>query len=155
VVYDGVDTPPFTSSRKGKITALDSADPGKCRRLLEQLTLDIDFSFDLPQAFQSARMFLYPTESEGLGSAALLAMAYGVPVIASKTGGLKEIVQDHRTGLLVSNTARQFQTAINEYEADPKLTERIVRNARAMVEQGFTTKHMIDRTMECYREALG
>jgi glycosyltransferase involved in cell wall biosynthesis len=68
---------------------------------------------------------------------------------------LREIVHDHRTGLLAANSARQFQNAINELEGDPKLTERIVRNARAMVEQGFTTKHMIDRTMECYREALG
>jgi glycosyltransferase involved in cell wall biosynthesis len=155
VVYDGVDVPPVTGNRKGRIAALDSADPGKCRPLLEQLTLDIDFITDLPRAFQSARLFLYPTESEGLGSAALLAMAYGVPVIASKTGGLREIVHDHRTGLLAANSARQFQNAINELEGDPKLTERIVRNARAMVEQGFTTKHMIDRTMECYREALG
>ena len=134
VVYDGVDVPPVTGNRKGRIAALDSADPGKCRPLLEQLTLDIDFITDLPRAFQSARLFLYPTESEGLGSAALLAMAYGVPVIASKTGGLREIVHDHRTGLLAANSARQFQNAINELEGDPKLTERIVRNARAMVD---------------------
>jgi glycosyltransferase involved in cell wall biosynthesis len=99
-------------------------------------------------------MFLYPTASEGLGSAALLAMAYGVPVIASDTGGLREIVQDHRTGLLAGNTVRQFQDAVYELEGNPKLTERIVRNARAMVLQGFTTQHMVGRTIECYREAL-
>jgi hypothetical protein len=155
LVYDGVDVPPTASSRKGRIAALDSADPGKCRPLLEQLGLDIEFVTDLPRAFQSARLFLYPTESEGLGSAALMAMAYGVPVIASGAGGLKEIVHDHRTGLIADNTARQFRNAVNELEGDPKLAERIVRNARAMVMQGFTTKHMIDRTLECYREVLG
>jgi glycosyltransferase involved in cell wall biosynthesis len=155
LVYDGVDVPPTASSRKGRIVALDSADPGKCRPLLEQLALDIEFVTDLPRAFQSARLFLYPTESEGLGSAALLAMAHGVPVVASGAGGLKEIVHDHRTGLIADNTAPQFRNAVNELEGDPKLTERIVRNARAMVMQGFTTKHMIDRTMECYREVLG
>ena len=155
VVYDGVDVPPESGSRKGRIVALDSTDPGKCRLLLEQLALDIDFVTDLPHAFQSARLFLYPTESEGLGSAALLAMAYGVPVIASNTGGLSEIVHDHSTGILSGNTARKFRTAVSELEADPKLNERIVRNARAMVLQGFTTKHMVERTVECYREALG
>ncbi|MDR3717552.1 MAG: glycosyltransferase family 4 protein [Bryobacteraceae bacterium] len=154
VVYDGVDLPPEIGNRRGKIAALDSEDPGKCRAMLEQLPLDIDFVTDLPRAFQSARMFLYPTASEGLGSAALLAMAYGVPVIASDTGGLREIVQDHRTGLLAGNTVRQFQDAVYELEGDPKLTERIVRNARAMVLQGFTTQHMVGRTIECYREAL-
>ncbi len=155
VVYDGVDVPPRMSSRKGRIAALDSADPGKCRPLLEQLALDIDMVTDLPRAFQSSRLFLYPTGSEGLGSAALLAMAYGVPVIASDTGGLREIVHDRSTGLLAGNTVRKFREAIGELEADPKLVERIVRNARAMVEQGFTTKHMLDRTLECYREVLG
>lgn len=155
VVYDGVDVPPKTSSRKGKIVALESADPGKCRPLLEQLALDIDFVTDLPHAFQSARLFLYPTESEGLGSAALLAMAYGVPVIASGIGGLREIVHDRSTGLIAGNTARKFHSAVNELEGDPNLTERIVRNARAMVVQGFTAKHMIERTLECYRIALG
>jgi glycosyltransferase involved in cell wall biosynthesis len=154
VVYDGVDLPPATSSREGRIVALDSSDPGKCRLLLEQLPLDIDFVTDLRRAFQDARMFLYPTASEGLGSAALLAMACGVPVIASDVGGLREIVHDHRTGLLAGNTVRQFQEAVNELEGDPKLTERIIRNARAMVEQGFTAQHMVDRTIECYREAL-
>jgi len=155
VVYDGVDLPPEISNRRGRIVALDSDDPGKCRPLLEHLPLDVDFITDLHRAFRSARMFLYPTASEGLGSAALLAMAYGVPVIASDTGGLREIVHDHRTGLLAGNTARQFQEAVYELEGDPKLAERIVRNARAMVLQGFTTQHMIDRTIECYREALG
>ena len=155
LVYDGVDVPPVASSRQGRIVALDSADPGKCRPLLEQLGPDIEFVTDLPRAFQSARMFLYPTESEGLGSAALMAMACGVPVIASGAGGLKEIVHDHRTGLIADNKARQFRNAVNELEGDPKLAERIIRNARAMVMQGFTTKHMIERTMECYREVLG
>ncbi len=154
LVYDGVDVPPTSSTREGKIIALDSDDPGKCRPLLEQIPLDIEFVGDLPRALQSARMLLYPTASEGLGSAALLAMAYGVPVIASDAGGLREIVHDRRTGLLAGNTALQFQAAVSELEGDPRLVERIVRNARAMVEQGFTTQHMIDRTIECYREAL-
>lgn len=154
LVYDGVDVPPTASTRTGKIVALDSDDPGKCRLLLEQIPLDIEFATDLPHAFESARMFLYPTASEGLGSAALLAMACGVPVIASDAGGLREIVHERRTGLLAGNTARQFQAAVAELESDSCLVERIVRNARAMVEQGFTTQHMIDRTIECYREAL-
>lgn len=154
VVHDGVDIPSTTSSRTGGIVALDSNDPGKCRPLLEQLPLDIDFVTDLPKAFESARMFLYPTESEGLGSAVLLAMASGVPVIASDEGGLREIVHSHRTGLLAGTTARQFEAAVSKLEGNPNLTERILRNARAMVAQGFTTQHMISRTIECYREAL-
>lgn len=155
VVYDGVDVPPATSDRTGNIVALDSSDPGKCRPLLERLSFDVDFVTDLPHAFQSARMFLYPTASEGLGSAALLAMAYGVPTIASDVGGLSEIVHNYRTGLLVATTARQFEAAVSKLEGHPNLAERIARNAHAMVLHGFTTQHMVGRTIESYREALG
>ncbi len=48
-------------------------------------------------------MFLYITHKEGLGSAALLAMASGVPVVASRVGGLPEIVDDGGTGFFVEN----------------------------------------------------
>ena len=57
-------------------------------------------------------LFLYITHSEGLGSAVLLAMAAGVPVIASNVGGLPEIVEHERTGLLTENTAQAIANAI-------------------------------------------
>jgi len=155
VVYDGVDLPAAMSDRTGSMVALDSADPGKCRALLNQLPLKIDFVTDLPRAFRSARLFLYPTASEGLGSAALLAMAYGVPVIASNTGGLREIIEDCQTGLLAGTTPHEFQQAAGKLESDPALIGRIVQQARALVEQRFTAQRMVRRTIECYRQVLG
>ena len=50
---------------------------------------------------RDAAMLVYLTASEGLGSGALLAMSAGVPVIASRVGGLPEIVRHRETGLLV------------------------------------------------------
>jgi hypothetical protein len=154
LVYDGVDVPPVAGTRSGAIVALDSADPGKCGALLRQLSAEIEFSGDLRKSFETARMFLYPTLSEGLGSAALLAMAYGVPVVASGTGGLCEIVKHGETGLLAGNTAAEFQAAIAQLEGREELARRIVRNARSMIERDFTAQRMIHRTMECYREVV-
>jgi glycosyltransferase involved in cell wall biosynthesis len=92
---------------------------------------------------------------EGLGSAVLLAMAHGVPVIASNVGGLPEIVWNGTTGLLVDNTPQAFESAIRRLDADPRLVEQMIRSARAMVEQCYTVEHMVERTLACYRKVLG
>ncbi len=155
LVPDGVIVPPYTSNRTGSIVALDSPDPAKGRRLLEQVHPRVGLVKDLEKAFRTARMFLYATEMEGLGSAALLAMAHGVPVIASNVGGLPEIVWHETTGLLVENTTPAFEAAIRRLEDDSHLAERMIRNGRAMVERGYTAQQMVGRTLACYRKVLG
>ncbi|MGO9239882.1 MAG: glycosyltransferase family 4 protein [Terriglobales bacterium] len=155
LVPDGVIVPPYTSNRTGAIVALDSPDPAKGQRLLQQVHMRIVRVKDLEEAFRTARIFLYATEMEGLGSAALLAMAHGVPVIASNVGGLPEIVCHETTGLLVGNTAPGFEAAIRRLEDDSHLAERMIRNARAMVERGYTVQQMVGRTLACYRKVLG
>ncbi len=63
-------------------------------------------------------MFVYITRSEGLGSAILLAMSAGVPVVASNIGGIPEIVVDGESGLLVENDAAQIAAAILRLKQD-------------------------------------
>jgi len=56
---------------------------------------------DLDSFFNCLDVFAMPSRTEGLGSSALMAMAHGLPVVASQTGGLAEIVEHERTGWLV------------------------------------------------------
>jgi glycosyltransferase involved in cell wall biosynthesis len=155
LVPDGVEIPAALSTRTGPVVGLDSDDPGKCRAMLERTNAGVVFVPDLERAFQHARAFLYATESEGLGSAALLAMAHGVPVIASAVGGLREIVIDGRTGLLVErNDAGLFRRALDRLEDDAELAQRLAINARTIVEQGYSVAQLVERTLACYRKVL-
>src|SRR4051794_1979329 len=81
VVYDGVAPGPLAENWHPSypVVALQSADPGKMRTLLAQAAalagVKLEFSTDLPAALRRASAFVYLSRSEGLGSAALLAMS--------------------------------------------------------------------------------
>lgn len=159
VVYDGVPleaaaesvgehflTPAWDDPRKGLKLARESA------RLAG---IELRVSRTWKQELASARAFLYLTEMEGLGSAALVAMAAGVPVIASRVGGLPEIVRHQVTGLLVRNEPSAVAQAIRTLAQDAELAARMGKQGRQLVEKQFTLEQMARRTLEEYEKVLG
>jgi hypothetical protein len=165
VVYDGVplgapaaraETPGET--RLEKIVAPASGDPRKgtalaleaTRRAGVDLLLSRDLQFDLP----GAGLFLYLTHSEGLGSAILMAMAAGVPVIASNVGGIPEIVRHRENGWLAENQPEPIAAAIRELLADRPLARKLAANGRQTVAEKFSLDQMIQHTIHLYRQVL-
>ena len=129
-----------------------SAGTPRCRdrRLLAHMGLKI--VSDLETELTDAAMLVYVTNSEGLGSGALLAMSAGVPVIASNVGGLPEAIRHGENGLLVENDPEAIRGAIRELQEDPERTRRIGDAARHTVMERFTVDLMVRRTMEVYRQ---
>lgn len=157
VVYDGVTVP--ASYRPGQghtIVAPASADSMKgddlVRELSRQAGLPVQFSADLPRDLLDAALFLYFSRSEGLGSAALLAAAYGVPVVGSRIGGLTEAVEDGVTGVLVDNDPAAAASAVKELMADPERRRSMGEAGRKRVLERFTIKSMVDGTCRVYEE---
>jgi len=154
VVPDGVPLPAQTSTLDGPIIALASDDPRKGASLIRRAAVPAQFSDDLARDLPRARALLYISDSEGLGSAALLALAHGVPVIASRVGGLPEIVIDGVTGLLVDNEPAAVAAAVARLAEDRELAARLGAAGRRMVEQRFTIERMAEFTLEAYRRVL-
>ena len=157
VIYDGV---PLLKRASG-VTVLapaNAADRAKGAHLAGQAAalanVPLEFSADLESDLRRAGVFLYITFTEGLGSAALLAMAAAVPVIASDIGGLKEVICDGINGLLVPNSPEAIAAALRELTANPELARRLGSAGRKTVEERFTSEHMVSRTMEVYRQVL-
>ncbi len=151
VVYDGVDLPPSLAGGTD-IVALDTGDPMKGTALLKQTGIAVHYSKDLKADLQHAALFVYITHEEGLGSAALLAMAAGVPVVASNVGGLPEIVQNEVNGVLTENNPQAIAAAIRHALG---MREILARNARNSVEESFTTAVMLRNTIRVYERVLG
>jgi hypothetical protein len=160
VVYDGVpiETPPPKMEGRSGVVALDSDDPAKGKNIVEQAggiaRVDVRFSKNLIEDLRSAAVFVYITELEGLGSAALLAMAAGAVVLASRVGGLPEMVEDGVTGSLTTNDARNVAEGIEQLLGDPVLLARISVAARARVEKEFTIERMVNGTIAVYERML-
>jgi glycosyltransferase involved in cell wall biosynthesis len=158
VVYDGVPLlPPSIASQR--VLVLSSLDPKKGTDLaLEAAALagvNPHLATDLERDLADAGMFVYITHSEGLGSGALLAMSAAVPVVASDVGGLPEVIDHGRTGLLTPNTPQDIAAAILRIRNDHDFARTLATRARRAVEERFSISRMIEETVRVYDQTLG
>jgi glycosyltransferase involved in cell wall biosynthesis len=160
IVYDGVEPQEVIEEWTAEYpaVALASRDPQKGRDLVEQAAeisgVRVVFSEDLVNDLRRASMFLYITRSEGLGSAALLAMNRGVPVIATCVGGLMEVLTNGVSGILVKNDAREIAHAMRRILSEPALSRRLIEEARARIAECFTVEHLVRGALLSYARAL-
>jgi glycosyltransferase involved in cell wall biosynthesis len=155
VVYDGVELPPLPANGNAILTPY-TVDPAKGMALAEQAAslagVQLIRSRSLEQDLPAARAMVYLTQAEGLGSGILLAMAYGVAVVASNIGGIPELIEDGVTGILVPNEAEAVADALRRL--DPELCSMQGGAARERVRNGFTVSHMLKATLASYQKAL-
>ena len=100
-------------------------------------------------------MFVMPSLHEGLGVAVLEAMACGLPIVASATGGLAQTVADGITGILKpAGNARLLAQAIARLAAEPELREAMGAAGRARVIENYSIDAMAHGTLELYWACL-
>lgn len=146
VVYDGVPVPEPAQPRPGRVIALAS-------KPVEIPGISVDLTSNLWEDLATASVFVYKSDAEGLGSAALAAMAAGVPVVASSVGGLPEAVENGKTGFLV--TGEDFAGPVRRLLEDAALAQRMAGAARDRARREFSVEAMVQNTRRAYREVLG
>ncbi|MBZ5565486.1 MAG: glycosyltransferase family 4 protein, partial [Acidobacteriia bacterium] len=109
---------------------------------------------NLDEFYPALDLFIMPSRAEGLGSAALHAMAYGLPVIASRVGGLPEIVVEGENGWLVPPEAPQaLADVIVAAAADRERLRQLGEKGRERACR-FSTDIMLERTEALYYQLL-
>lgn len=99
---------------------------------------------DIPQLLRAMDVFVLGSLREGISNTVLEAMATGLPVIASASGGNLELIQDHATGRLVKPAASdELAAALLEYARTEELRVAHGRAARLRVEREYSLERML------------
>jgi len=110
---------------------------------------------DMPRLYAASNLFVLPSLIEPLGIAALEAMASGNPVVASRTGGLADLVEEDVNGYLVSpGSVEALRGAMLRILEDKRLEERLGRGSRRMVEERFSWEVVAERSLSLYENLL-
>lgn len=128
----------------------------RARKLgLEGKAIFPGFRDDLGGFFALFDLFLITSREEGLCTSILDAQMFGTPVIATRVGGIPEIIQDGENGLLIpSDDWRALQIALLELIGDEAKRSQLGARGHGTVRENFTAETMVDRTLKAYREAL-
>jgi glycosyltransferase involved in cell wall biosynthesis len=108
---------------------------------------------DVESVYAAGDLFIFPSLQEGAGSSLLRAMAFGLPVLAFARGGVTEIIEDGRNGILVRQaTAEALAWAANGMLGDSELRERLSGAGRETVASRYSADRMIDATARIVEE---
>lgn len=114
------------------------------------------FRDDLPRWMGCLDLVAHPAWREGLGVSLLQAAAAGVPVIASRAGGLPEAVSEGQTGLLVEpGDVAGWTAALARLVTDPHRRRQLGAEGRDRIEREFSVDAMVEGNLAVYRELLG
>jgi glycosyltransferase involved in cell wall biosynthesis len=110
---------------------------------------------DVPRLLDSMAFTAMPSHRETFGIAAIEAMARGKAVVASRIGGLPEVVRHGQTGLLIDLRPDELAEAVSYLLSHEIEREQMGAMGRRIVEEKFTLNHMVDRLEGVYRKTAG
>jgi glycosyltransferase involved in cell wall biosynthesis len=128
--------------------------------LVEELKIEKSVFFvprsnNIAELYYIMDVFVMPSLKEGLGLGLMEAMAGAKAVVGSAVGGIKSLIQDRQTGLLVGpRDVEGLSRAILELLNDPAFAAIMGNNARIFIIQNFSLEKMLKETEEVYRECL-
>jgi L-malate glycosyltransferase len=123
---------------------------------LSQHVVLAGFRSDVLGVLKGLDVFVMSSVTEGLGTSLLDAMAAARPIVATRTGGIPEVVVDGETGLLAPpKDGRALAEAILQMLRDGPGRQRVAQAGLARVRERFSVDRMVEQTLEVYADVAG
>ncbi|PTX15215.1 glycosyltransferase involved in cell wall biosynthesis [Pontibacter mucosus] len=122
---------------------------------LQDRVIFTGFRKDIPESMPELDVMLVTSETEGLGTTILDAFACRVPVVATRAGGIPEIVRDGVTGLLAPVKApAELAQKVHEVLTNEQKRQQLIEGASRLLQE-FSKRNTALRTLAIYQEVLG
>ncbi len=148
--------------RRPATLVLVGAGPGQeeARRLAEKLDVADDVRMageepDVARHLRGAALLLSTSEFEGFGMSVLEAMACGVPVVATDSGGVREVVNESCASLAGVGDVEELAAAMLRILEDPALGRRMGEAGRRRAEERFDLDRIVSRYEALYERVCG
>ena len=120
-------------------------------RGLEKTIFLAGFLDDARKYLSAFDAFVLPSLKEGTPYTILEAMYAGIPIIATRTGGISDLIQDDKTGILVRPADTDaLARAIERASRNAQERESLAKNASAVVQMDYTLERMLSATKKIY-----
>jgi glycosyltransferase involved in cell wall biosynthesis len=163
VIPSGIDVPADVGEEKGVHELIEAArgmnlvvaGDGPLRPRVAQARGFVDHS-ELQRMYARAAVVACPSRREGFGVVCLEAMAHARPVVATNVGGLRDLVVDGKTGIVVPpRDPPALRAALERLLADGELRRRLGAAGRERAAERFSWDTVTDATLAAYAEAAG
>jgi L-malate glycosyltransferase len=140
------------------------AGEGRCRAEVEALVAPsglkdavhfVGYVDDIDSVYQAMDVFAFPAQAEALGTALLLAMAHGLPVVALARGGVPEAVENGGNGLLIDSLDDgTLADALVRLLSNPEEALRLGQRAQETISERFSVDRMVEATLNLYGDLV-
>jgi glycosyltransferase involved in cell wall biosynthesis len=122
---------------------------------LESLIVFAGFVADIDSVYAAADLFVFPSLQEGAGTSLLRAMAFGLPVLALARGGVTEIIEDGKNGIVIQEASPQaLAWAAAGMLGEPELRQQLGEAARQAVAARSSADRMVEETMGVFERLI-
>lgn len=139
------------------LIAGDGPERENLQRLIHSLGLEpwvrlVGYVTNVPAFLRELDLFVFPSIQEGLGIALIEAMMCGVPVVASRVGGIPEVIRDPALGTLVEpGNSQELAAAVCRVLEDQDRAKQAALMARQFALEHFNAARMAQSTVDFYR----
>jgi glycosyltransferase involved in cell wall biosynthesis len=134
---------------------------GKEKNKLEKIIIDLGLQNKVilggylengSKHLKGFNVFILPSLSEALPLSILEAGQAQIPVIATNVGGIPEIIENEKTGLLIqSNNEKSIEESITRLLKNEVFTKELTKNLKNKIDQEFNVKNFYKKTFDLYR----
>ena len=134
---------------------------GQLEKKVKRLGLSESIKFcgwrqDVPEIISSFDILVQPSLNEAVGMVLLEAQCLGIPVVATRVGGIPEIVVDGQTGMLVAPAdSRALTECVYDLLTDTERRKKISARSKAWIEEKFSARKMVENIGLIYEEMKG